>query len=104
MTGEDPVRVTVRLLDKEFNVACPPGERDDLQQAAAYLNAKMKEVRDVGKVVGSDRVAVIAALNMANELVKLQARSERDGAVGLRLKSLRDKVDAALERGQQLEL
>ncbi|RYG86953.1 cell division protein ZapA [bacterium] len=104
MSDVEPVRVTVRILEKEFNVACPPGERDDLLEAAAYLNAKMKEVRDVGKVVGTDRIAVIAALNMANELVKLQARQERDGAVGVRLKNLRDKVDAALERGKQLEI
>ena len=46
----------------------------------------------------------VAALNIANELVKLKARGDQDGKVGVRLKSLRDKVDAALERGQQLEL
>jgi cell division protein ZapA len=100
----EPVRVTVRILDKEFHVACPPQERDDLLRAAAYLNGKMREIRDQGKGAGTDRVAVIAALNMANELVKLKAHGERDGTVGVRLKTLRDKVDAALERGQQLEL
>ncbi len=100
----DPVRVTVRILDKDFHVACPPEERDDLMLAAAFLNGKMKEIRDAGKGAGTDRVAIIAALNIANELVKLKGRTERDGAVGVRLKTLRDKVDAALERGQQLEL
>jgi cell division protein ZapA len=100
----EPVRVTVRILDKEFHVACPPSEREDLLQAAAYLNGKMREIRDAGKGAGTDRIAVIAALNMANELVKLKARGERDDTVGVRLKNLRDKVDAALERGQQLEL
>ena len=100
----EPFRVTVRILDKEFHVACPPEEREDLLQAAAYLNGKMREIRDQGKCAGTDRIAVIAALNMANELVKLKARADKDGAVGVRLKGLRDKVDAALERGQQLEL
>ena len=100
----DPVRVTVRILDKEFHVACPPEEREDLLQAAAYLNGKMREIRDQGKGAGTDRIAVIAALNIANELVKSKARGEREGAVGVRLKTLRDKVDAALERGQHLEL
>ena len=100
----EPVRVTVRILDKEFHVACPPEEREDLLQAAAFLNGKMREIRDQGKGAGTDRIAVIAALNIANELVKTKSRSDREGAVGVRLKSLRDKVDAALERSQQLEL
>jgi cell division protein ZapA len=100
----DPVRVTVRILEKEFHVACPPEEREDLLQAAAFLNGKMREIRDQGKGVGTDRIAVIAALNMANELVKLKSRGERESQVGVRLKTLRDKVDVALERTQQLEL
>jgi len=100
----DPVRVTVKILDKDFHVACPPDEREDLIQAATFLNAKLKELRDAAKGAGSDRLLTIAALNIANELVKLKARGDRESAVGVRLKGLRDKVDAALERGQQLEL
>jgi cell division protein ZapA len=100
----EPLRVTVRILDKEFHVACPPEERDDLMQAAAFLNGKMRDIRDASKGASAERVAIIAALNIANELVKLKSQSDRDGTVGVRLKNLRDKVDAALERGQQLEL
>jgi cell division protein ZapA len=99
-----PVRVTVRILDKDFHVACPPDERDDLLLAANFLNGKLRELKEQAKGAGADRIMVIAALNIANELVKLKARSEQDGKVGVRLKNLRDKVDAALERGQQLEL
>ena len=104
MTDAGPVRVTVRILDKDFHVACPPDEREDLIQAANLLNGRIRELKDQAKGAGADRVMVIAALNIANELVKLKARSEQDGKVGVRLKTLRDKVDAALERGQQLEL
>lgn len=104
MSDPGPVRVTVRILDKDFHVACPPDEREDLLQAATFLNGKLRELKDQAKGAGSDRMLVIAALNIANELVKLKARGEQDGKVGVRLKSLRDKVDAALERGQQLEL
>jgi cell division protein ZapA len=100
----DPIKVTVRLLDKDYHVACPPEEREDLLQSAAYLNGKMRELRDGVKAVGSDRIAVIAALNLANEVVKLKARAGRDESVGVRLKSLRDKVETALERGKQMEL
>ena len=104
MNDAAPVRVTVRILDKDFHVACPPDEREDLVQAATFLNGKLRELKEQAKGAGSDRVLVIAALNIANELVKLKARSEQDGKVGVRLKNLRDKVDAAIDRGQQLEL
>ena len=65
----------------------------------------MREVRDTGKVVGLDRIAVISALNIANELIKLkQQGSTLEGDVGARLRVLRERVEAALEKGQQLEL
>ena len=98
-------RVSVRLLDREYQVACPADERSDLLDSAEYLDAKMREVRDSGKVVGLDRIAVISALNLANELIKLRRQgSALDGDVGARLRTLRERVESALERGQQLEL
>jgi cell division protein ZapA len=104
--SEDRVsRVSVRLLDREYQVACPSEERADLLDSAEYLDAKMREVRDGGKVVGLDRIAVISALNLANELIKLRRHgSTLDGDVGARIRTLRERVEAALERGQQLEL
>ena len=104
--SEDRVsRVSVRLLDREYQVACPSEERADLLDSAEYLDAKMREVRDAGKVVGLDRIAVISALNLANELIKLRRHgSTLDGDVGARIRTLRERVEAALERGQQLEL
>ena len=104
--SEDRVsRISVRLLDREYQVACPTEERDDLIDSAEYLDAKMREVRDAGKVVGLDRIAVISALNLANELIKLRRHgSTLDGDVGARIRTLRERVEAALERGQQLEL
>jgi cell division protein ZapA len=104
--SEDRVsRVSVRLLDREYQVACPTEERGDLLDSAEYLDAKMREVRDSGKVVGLDRIAVISALNLANELIKLRRHGTAlDGDVGARLRTLRERVEAALERGQQMEL
>ena len=105
MSEERISRVSVRLLDREYQVACPADERSDLLDSAEYLDAKMKEVRDSGKVVGLDRIAVISALNIANELMKLKRNgTSLDGDVGAKLKSLRERVESALERGQQLEL
>ena len=105
MSDDRISRVNVRLLDRQYEVACPAEERSDLLDSAEYLDAKMREVRDTGKVVGLDRIAVISALNIANELIKLkQQGSVVDGDVGSRLKALRERVEAALEKGQQLEL
>ena len=62
--------VSIRILEKEYQVACPANEKADLVASAELLNKKMREIRDSGKVVGLDRVAVMAALNMANELLR----------------------------------
>jgi cell division protein ZapA len=105
MSDERVSRISVRLLDREYQVACPSEERADLLDSAEYLDTKMREVRDAGKVVGLDRIAVISALNLANELIKLRRHgSTLDGDVGARIRTLRERVEAALERGQQLEL
>jgi cell division protein ZapA len=105
MSEERISRVSVRLLDREYQVACPAEERSALLDSAEYLDAKMKEVRDSGKVVGLDRIAVISALNIANELMQLKRNgTSLEGDVGAKLKSLRERVESALERGQQLEL
>jgi cell division protein ZapA len=105
MSDDRVSRVSVRLLDREYQVACPTEERADLLDSAEYLDAKMREVRDGGKVIGLDRIAVISALNLANELIKLRRHgSTLDGDVGARIRTLRERVEAALERGQQLEL
>ncbi len=105
MSEDRVARVSVRLLDREYQVACPPEERSDLLDSAEYLDAKMREVRDSGKVVGVDRIAVISALNLANELIKLRRNgSSVDADLGAKLQRLRERVESALEKGQQLEL
>ena len=98
-------RVSVRILEKEYQVACLPEERSELLDSAEYLNGKMREIRDGANVVGLDRIAVMAALNLAHELLKLRGRGESvDTDVGQRIRSLRERVEGALSRGQQLEL
>jgi cell division protein ZapA len=105
VSDERIARVSVRLLDREYQVACPADQRSDLLDSAEYLDAKMREVRDSGKVVGLDRIAVISALNIANELIKLRSNgSAVDSDVGTKLRTLRERVESALEKGQQLEL
>jgi cell division protein ZapA len=105
MSEERISRVSVRLLDREYQVACPAEERSDLLDSAEYVDGKMREIRDSGKVVGLDRIAVIAALNIANELIKQRKQGTVvEGDLGARLKTLRERMESALEKGQQLEL
>lgn len=101
----DASRVNVRILDKDYFVACPHDERSDLLDSAAFLNTRMKEIRDTGKVVGADRIAVMAALNIANELLRLRDRDHASQTeVGARVRQLRERVETALQKGQQLDL
>ena len=103
--SDTSARVTVRILEKEYQISCPPEERAALLDSAEFLNARMREIRDGGKVVGLDRIAVIAALNMANELLRMrQSDTHLETEVGGRLRILRERVESALEKGQQLEL
>lgn len=59
--------VTVYILDKEYHVVCPTEERTNLERAAAYLDGKMREIRRSGKVIGAERIAVLAALNITHD-------------------------------------
>jgi cell division protein ZapA len=98
-------QVSVRILDKEYQVACESEERTDLLDSAEILNSKMLEIRDSGRVVGLDRIAVMAALNMANDLLHAQARDRLiEGDLSGRLKNISDRVENVLGTSQQLDL
>ena len=103
--SEAATPVTVRILDKEYQVACPPGEHAQLIDAAEYLTGQMREIRDNGRVVGLDRIAVMVALNLANELLQERGRAASlDQEVQGKLESLRERVEVALSDNRQLEI
>jgi len=90
--------VNVRILDREFTVGCEPGERDSLMAAAQLLDARMREIRGNNKMAALDRVAVLAALNLAHELQ--QARGEggtRDEEIGRALSDMNRKLDGLFD-------
>ena len=98
------VRVSVRILEKEYQVACLPEERSELLDSAEFLNGKMKDIRDAGNIVGLDRIAVMAALNLAHELLKRNRNEAIESEVIERVRQVRERVESALSRGQQLPL
>ena len=88
--------VSIRLLDREYTVGVEPGERDSLMAAARLLEAKMREVRGANRMAAVDRVAVLAALNMAHELQQLRdGASGRTDELARTLEALRRRLDAA---------
>jgi len=102
--SSDSVPVTVRIMEKEFCVACPADERDSLLASARYLDGQMRQIRDSRKVVGMDRIAVICALNLAHELLQNNTAVPAENAFATRVKNLHDKIEIALQKDKQLEL
>ena len=106
MSAEEKSRergaLTVSLLGREFRVACPDGEEKQLLASADYLNRKLKEVRDTGKVVGNERIAIMAALNIAHELMSNKPGNSFDGsAFRRRIVAMQETVESALAADQE---
>jgi len=94
----DSIPVTVHIMDKEYRIGCKEGEQEGLIASAQYVDRRMREIRQSGRVIGSDRLAVMAALNIAHELLdqrRVQNRNEE--AIGQRIRSLQKKIEVALE-------
>jgi len=99
--------VIVKLLDKEYQVACPPGQQQALIRSADYLDSQMRNIRANGKVIGLERIAVMAALNISNELLQQSTDAPETTTAapsGNQIKNLNDKLDEALNRFRQLEI
>lgn len=95
--------VSVTILDKEYLIACSEEERDLLNDAASLLNDKMQEAKTSGKIIGSERIAVLAALNIAHEMLayKRENESYTSNVDGL-IRRLQNKIDDALMKGNQV--
>ncbi len=95
------IPVNVHILDKEYQVACEEDERDGLLHAAEYVNRQMRAIRDRGNVIGTDRIAVVTALNVAHELLRLKAS---DTAISTRMRELQNSLTTALAEQGDLAL
>jgi len=96
--------VTISLLGREFRVGCPEGEQKQLMASVEFLNRKMKEVRDTGKVVGNERIAIMAALNIAHEMMSnggKVAASVDNTAIKRRIVAMQETLDSALAADQE---
>jgi len=108
MSAADKTRdkgaVTINLMGREFRVACPEGEERQLLAAVDYLNRKLKDVRDNGKVMGNERIALMAALNIAHECLSNTGKGAVPAdvsAIRRRIEAMEETVDAALAADQE---
>lgn len=93
----------VKILDRELRVACPEDERDALLSAVGYLNKKMTEIRDAGKIVNVERIAIMAALNIAHELLSTKVGRGVDlSDLTRRISSMQTAIDRALNEQETL--
>ena len=100
-----PNTVTVKILDKEYQVACPEEQESELVSSAKYLDKQMRGIRDSGRVIGLERIAVMAALNTSYELLQASSHpSEPDAPDDNTVKRLAGKLDEALYDLRQLEI
>lgn len=96
MSESSSVPVTVRILDREYQVACREEERDDLIAAANFVHERMREVRSQSNVIGTDRVAVMTVLNIAHELLALRDTENSCERIRHQVGDLQERVAAAL--------
>ena len=97
--------ISVKILDKEFLISCPEEEEISLRSSAQYLDRKMQEVRDSGKIVGIERIAVMVALNITHDLLNnRELNQDINQSVSSCVQNIQEKVDSALQKGKQMEL
>ena len=93
----------ITLLGRSYRVACSDEERDALLKAVAYLEGKMNDIKESGKVAGTERIAVMAALNVAHELLSMRLGEGFDlGEAKRRISSIEAKLEAALAKQEKL--
>lgn len=102
---EKATNTSIEILGKFYSIKCMESELESLQRAAAYLNAQMKEVQESGKAINVERIALITALNLANQL--LQGDKQKTGLmdkVNQKITMMQEKLDSAIGKTLQIEL
>jgi len=92
--------ISVSILDRDYQFTCPDDERDALKAAALYLDEKLRETKAAGNLMALERIAVMTALNLSDELLKLRSKDQRrQEQVDQRIRILADELDDALNAG-----
>ena len=97
--------VVVKILDREYQISCPPSEQDALLKSARYLDENMRKIKARGTIHGLEKISVMAALNITHELIQKnhQINTSRHGSAQ-KIKYLEDKIERALHNARKMEL
>lgn len=95
--SDNSIPITITILGKEYQIACPKEEKNGLLASAEYLNHKLREIRNSGKVAGSDRIIVLAALNITHELLMQQWQRKHNDA---HIRTLNNHLGTLLEESE----
>lgn len=99
------ISITIELLGKPYAIKCPESERQSLEQAAKLLNQKMLEVKESGKAINLERIAIISGLNLAYQFLQMDhQKNHLTEHINQRIKQLQEKLEAAIHSPQPLEL
>ena len=96
--------VTIDILDKGYQVACEPEQEEELRQAARDLDDQMRAIRSTGKVIGLERVAIMAALNLSHQVLYLKSGQQLDDSQEEVIKGITSRIDEALFQLRQFEI
>jgi len=90
--------LTVHILEKEYRVACPSSEKEDLRASADLLNDRLTEIKDSGSVLGTERIAVMAALNLSHEVVNGRTIKDEHSELDDRISRLSDRIESQIRQ------
>jgi cell division protein ZapA len=96
--------VTIDILDKSYQVSCEPEQEEELRQAARDLDDQMRAIRSTGKVIGLERVAIMAALNLSHQVLSLKSGDQLDESQEEAIKGVTSRIDEALFQLRQFEI
>jgi|SRR5690554_911341 len=96
--------VVIQLMGNDYQIACPADEEAALRASAEHLDKQMRTIREKGKIIGLERIAVMAALNLAHELLQIKSGAEDSGATTEAIKRLNQKLDKSLNQLKQLTI
>ena len=94
MSKNEPL--TIKIMDKEYRVACPAEERENLKASADLLNDKLKEIKKQGSVIGTERIAIMAALNMSHEILHSQSLTTEHSDLNQRIDELSERITESM--------
>lgn len=88
--------LTIKIMDKEYRIACPEEEKDNLRASAELLNEKLDEIKQAGSVIGTERIAIMAALNMSHDILHSQSLVVEHGDLNQRIDELSERISTSM--------